>query len=172
MHTERRNHSFLLTALLAVVWSLNFGLTPGLAQDCPCFGGVDNFCFYPPSTSGCSMTYPGGYCDPDGDGDYSDGDWVRGYFEYQDACPDGGPPPPPPPGDDDDDDDSSDYSPWIYGIHWYGDNYAGGDVEAMTGGKKIWVLETVTIWDGWTITDQLQKFQTIADRGHTLIIRI
>jgi hypothetical protein len=84
----------------------------------------------------------------------------------------GGPPPPPPGDDDDDDDDSSDYSPWIYGTHGYGDNYASTDVESMTGGKKIWVLKTATIWDGWTISDQLPKFQTIADRGHTLIIRI
>jgi PKD repeat protein len=177
MHTQGRIRSISITAVLVTAFSLFFGLTPGLAENCPCFGGVDNFCFYSPSTPGCSMTYPGGYCDPNGDGDYSDGDWVRGYYGYQDACPDGGPPlpPPPPPGDDDDDDDDEDsnvYSPWIYGIHWYGDNYAGSDVEAMTGGKKIWVLETVTIWDGWTISDQIQKFQTIVDRGHTLVIRI
>jgi hypothetical protein len=96
MCTQGRIRTFLLAVVLAVAFSLSFGLTPGLAEDCPCFGGVDNFCFYSPSTSGCSMTYPGGYCDPNGDGDYSEGDWVRGYFEYQEACPDGGPPPPPP----------------------------------------------------------------------------
>jgi hypothetical protein len=32
------------------------------------------------------MTYPGGYCDPNGDGDFSDADWMRGYYEYLDAC--------------------------------------------------------------------------------------
>lgn len=54
---------------------------------CPCRSDVDNFCHYAPKTSGCLMTYPGGYCDPNGDGAYSDADWVRGYNEFHAACP-------------------------------------------------------------------------------------
>ncbi len=57
---------------------------------CPCSSepGFDNFCFYPPDTPNCTMTYSGGYCDPNGDGDYSDGDWNRGWYEYYDCCSD------------------------------------------------------------------------------------
>lgn len=43
------------------------------------------------------MTAPNGYCDPNGDGDFGDADWVRGYNEYHANCPSGGNPPPPPP---------------------------------------------------------------------------
>jgi hypothetical protein len=32
------------------------------------------------------MTAPGGYCDPDGDGDFADADWVRGWREHQAEC--------------------------------------------------------------------------------------
>jgi hypothetical protein len=46
----------------------------------------DNFCFYGPRTPGCGMTFPGGYCDPNGDGNYSDGDWIRGWTEYHAQC--------------------------------------------------------------------------------------
>ena len=42
------------------------------------------------------MVKPGGYCDPNGDGGFDDADWVKGYSEYQQACPSGGSPPPPP----------------------------------------------------------------------------
>lgn len=28
----------------------------------------------------------GGYCDPNGNGEFSDADWVRGWQEYQAAC--------------------------------------------------------------------------------------
>jgi hypothetical protein len=52
---------------------------------CACIGDVDNFCLYGP-TDGCAMTQPGGYCDPDGDGDFSDADWVRGYYDHSDQC--------------------------------------------------------------------------------------
>jgi hypothetical protein len=64
---------------------------------CDCQSGVDNFCLYKASTADCGMTAPGGYCDPNGDGDFGDADWVRGYNEYKDACSGGSPPPPPPP---------------------------------------------------------------------------
>jgi hypothetical protein len=64
---------------------------------CDCQGGVDNFCLYAASTPDCGMTAPGGYCDPNADGDFGDADWVRGYNEYKEACSGGSPPPPPPP---------------------------------------------------------------------------
>ena len=51
---------------------------------CPCDEGVDNFCFYPRDT--CAMTSPGGYCDPDGDGDFADGDWDRGFADFSARC--------------------------------------------------------------------------------------
>jgi hypothetical protein len=53
---------------------------------CPCASGLDNFCSHPPSTNGCPMTFPGGYCDPNGDASYTDGDWVQGYYGYQAQC--------------------------------------------------------------------------------------
>ena len=76
----------IFMAPLFLIW----GLTPAAADDCPCLAGVDNYCLYGVSYPGCAMTYPGGYCDPNGDGDFSDADWVRGYYEYQAACPAGG----------------------------------------------------------------------------------
>jgi len=68
----------------------------------------------------------------------------------------------------------SDDSPWLYGIHWYGDP-AGSAVESMTGGKGIWSLETVQtngdVW--WTAAWQRDyRFLDMVDRGHTLIVRI
>ena len=64
-------------------------------------------------------------------------------------------------------------SPWLYGIHWYGDP-ASDEVEVMTGSKGIWDLEIVLTEDAgaWSAGGQLAKFQTIVARGHTLIIRI
>jgi hypothetical protein len=56
------------------------------AGTCACAGGVDNFCHYKAKTSGCDMTFPGGYCDPNGDGSYADGDWDKGWFEYNGQC--------------------------------------------------------------------------------------
>jgi hypothetical protein len=32
------------------------------------------------------MTQASGYCDPDGDGDFGDADWVRGWTEFRDRC--------------------------------------------------------------------------------------
>ena len=54
---------------------------------CPCLKNTDNYCFYPRDTPGCDMVKPGGYCDPNGDGDFSDGDWQRGWYEYKNNCP-------------------------------------------------------------------------------------
>jgi PKD repeat protein len=63
-------------------------------------------------------------------------------------------------------------SPWLYGIHWYGDP-ASNLVEVMTGGKPIWSLETAVLYDGyWNVSNQLPKFQTLVARGHTLVTRI
>ncbi|MCA9651467.1 MAG: hypothetical protein H6712_16715 [Myxococcales bacterium] len=61
---------------------------PPPTNTCPCSGDptFDNFCFYPPGTADCPMTQPMGYCDPNGDGSYDDGDWVRGYNEYAAQC--------------------------------------------------------------------------------------
>ena len=32
------------------------------------------------------MTAAGGYCDPDGDGSYEDGDWDRGASDFDNVC--------------------------------------------------------------------------------------
>ena len=53
---------------------------------CECKPDVNNFCLYPVKTSGCDMTMPGGYCDPNGDGSFDDADWGKGYNEYAAAC--------------------------------------------------------------------------------------
>ena len=53
--------------------------------DCTC-PASDNYCHIPPSTPGCPMTYPGGYCDDDGNHSYDDADWVRGYNDFQAYC--------------------------------------------------------------------------------------
>ncbi len=71
-------------------------------------------------------------------------------------------------------------SAWLYGIHWYADPDPdnGGSVETMTGGKGIWLLETLMTEDknpapwAWGLEAQLDKFTRARDRGHTLIIRI
>ena len=64
-------------------------------------------------------------------------------------------------------------SPWIYGIHWYGDPN-GSIVENMTGSKGIWTLETVLPYSDtwWQASGQHWKFQQIVARGHTIICRI
>jgi hypothetical protein len=65
-------------------------------------------------------------------------------------------------------------APWLYGIHWYGDP-AGSQVELMTGGKGIWSLEIVEtnsdLW--WAAAWQRDfRFNTMIQRGHSLIVRI
>jgi hypothetical protein len=64
-------------------------------------------------------------------------------------------------------------SPWLYGIHWYGDP-ASSNVETMTAGKGIWILETILTEDTgiWSAGAQLAKLQTAVARGHTVIVRI
>ena len=66
----------------------------------------------------------------------------------------------------------ADDSPWIYGIHWYSDP-ANNDVEVMTGGKGIWVLETILTEDTgiWSLNAHLPKIQAAVARGHTIIVR-
>lgn len=51
-----------------------------------CPSEVDNRCLYGVRAAGCAMTHPGGYCDPNGDGDFSDADWTRGHEEHHAAC--------------------------------------------------------------------------------------
>jgi hypothetical protein len=68
-------------------------------------------------------------------------------------------------------------SPWLYGIHWYGDT-GGSDVEEMTNGKGIYVLEQVftdtsdqgNFWEEppYKVTPWTQ----ITDKGHTIIARL
>jgi len=53
---------------------------------CPCRTDVDNYCLYGAKTSGCPMTFPGGYCDPNSDGSFADADWTRGYNEFTGSC--------------------------------------------------------------------------------------
>ena len=54
--------------------------------NCPCRSDIDNYCLHSPSTPGCPMTDRRGYCDPNGDGSFSDADWNRGYQEFQQYC--------------------------------------------------------------------------------------
>lgn len=88
--TGRRRAEILGISLTAFL--LTIALFPAAADACSCSSdpNFDNFCYHAPSTSGCGMTYPGGYCDPNGNGSYDDADWVRGYNEYQAACSGGG----------------------------------------------------------------------------------
>jgi hypothetical protein len=60
---------------------------PPPPASCACRQGVGNYCLYGPKAVGCSMTFPGGYCDPNGDGSFADADWVRGYNENHKDCP-------------------------------------------------------------------------------------
>jgi len=60
---------------------------PPPSNACACRANADNFCLYGAKQAGCAMTFPGGYCDPNGDGSFADADWVRGYNEYHKQCP-------------------------------------------------------------------------------------
>jgi hypothetical protein len=65
-------------------------------------------------------------------------------------------------------------SPWLYGIHFYGDAGDGG-VETMTGGKGIWSLEIVVpnsdIWWG-AAWQRDNRFLGMKANGHSIICRI
>ena len=57
--------------------------------DVPPQSGVDpNFCHHPPvpALDGCPMTWPGGFCDPDGNHQYDDADWTLGYYMFEENC--------------------------------------------------------------------------------------
>lgn len=77
---------------LLIITAMTFLLAvagPAAAQEeCPCLVGPDitNICHYGPSYPGCPATFPGGYCDPNGDGSFVDGDWDRGHREYIEIC--------------------------------------------------------------------------------------
>lgn len=68
-------------------------------------------------------------------------------------------------------------SPWLYGIHWYG-NTASNDVELMTGGKAVYVLEQVftdtsdlgNFWE--EASYKVSPWSQITAKGHTIIARI
>lgn len=54
---------------------------------CPCTAeamAAKNFCGLVAGT--CEPTMPGGYCDPNGDGSYDDGDWNLGWQEWTAKC--------------------------------------------------------------------------------------
>lgn len=66
-------------------------------------------------------------------------------------------------------------SPWLYGIHWFGPESNNADVSAMTGGKPIWMLETVITQEGagfWGPEGQLARLQNAVAQGHTAIARV
>ena len=69
-------------------WTIAVGSGGGGGQypSCPCGLASSNYCDIGPRTSGCPMTFSGGYCDPNGDGNYADADWVRGWNEYRAGC--------------------------------------------------------------------------------------
>jgi hypothetical protein len=58
----------------------------GSSSSFPCDPSKTNCCRYPPQTAGVPATFPGGLCDPNGDGSYQDADWVAGWSCYQAAC--------------------------------------------------------------------------------------
>lgn len=70
-------------------------------------------------------------------------------------------------------------APWLYGIHWYG-RIDSDDVEQMTGGKGVYVLDQVLTHTGdggggnnWDSAEaKRQPWSTLVSRGHTLIARI
>ena len=68
-------------------------------------------------------------------------------------------------------------SPWLYGIHWYGDT-AQNDVEAMSGGRGVYVLEQVftdTSDQGnfWEVPSYKESpWSQITSKGHTIIARL
>jgi len=68
-------------------------------------------------------------------------------------------------------------SPWLYGIHWYGDT-GSSDVEDMSEGKGIYVLEQVftdTATEGNFWEEPAYKvtpWSQITAKGHTLIARL
>lgn len=57
---------------------------PKCLSDCPCSPGITTFCNLAPGV--CSATKPSGYCDPNGDGAYFDGDWTKGTMEHTAKC--------------------------------------------------------------------------------------
>ncbi|GAB4319392.1 MAG: hypothetical protein Kow0059_13370 [Candidatus Sumerlaeia bacterium] len=65
---------------------------------------------------------------------------------------------------------------WIYGVHWYSDDPLSGEVEELTGGKGIYVLEIVLTDPGAPAHDrwpaQKAAFEAIHAKSHTLIIRV
>ena len=65
-------------------------------------------------------------------------------------------------------------SPWLYGIHWYGD-VGSNDVEDMSDGKPIYVLDQVLPnADVWEHADWKRDnvFAPVTAKGHTMIVRI
>ena len=49
-------------------------------------GEDPNLCYNLPGTEFCPMSYAGGYCDPNGDRQYTDAAWQTGWYEFQRHC--------------------------------------------------------------------------------------
>lgn len=83
-HTVRMNHYENAGMAVAV---LTWGLDSDPYPDCACpVAPSNNLCHNAASTPGCPMTYPGGYCDPNGDASFFDGNWDKGWYDYQAYC--------------------------------------------------------------------------------------
>lgn len=60
---------------------------PACLSPCPCTpeaAALKSFCALLPGA--CPATEPGGYCDPDGDGNPADGDWTLGSVQWAAKC--------------------------------------------------------------------------------------
>lgn len=67
-------------------------------------------------------------------------------------------------------------SSWLYGIHWYGSESAS-DVEAMSGGKGVWILDTTftdsSQADSWELAaNKYWYLKSLTTKGHSLVIRL
>lgn len=83
-------------------------------------------------------------------------------------------------------------SPWLYGVHWAAEP-ADDDLEEMTGGKGVWVVDQCLLnsastdsrnneWETpWVVTPSIDRttpfykpgyFSSVITRGHTMIVRL
>lgn len=64
-------------------WCPDCAKAPACLSPCPCTAEAAafmSFCALKPGL--CPATAPGGYCDPNGDGNPNDGDWTLGYEQW------------------------------------------------------------------------------------------
>lgn len=83
-------------------------------------------------------------------------------------------------------------SPWLYGVHWAAEP-ADSDLESMTGGKGVWVVDQCLLnststdsrnneWETpWVVSPSVDKtspfykpgyFSSVVSRGHTMVVRL